>query len=174
MIKNDEKSPHVILATMAIDAYVKEMHIIEPPSELSAHLRGQAGVFVSLKKYGELRGCIGTVEPTRKTIADEIVYNAISAAIRDPRFLPVEVDELELLTCSVDVLSPPEPIDDICMLHPIDYGVVVECGNRRGLLLPNLEGVDTVEQQIDIACRKAMIRKNESIKLYRFQVKRFH
>jgi AmmeMemoRadiSam system protein A len=170
----EQVSPHVTLALQAISAYVSAGKTVVPPAELSEELSGRAGVFVSLKKHGELRGCIGTIAPTQPTLAHEIVENAISAATRDPRFLPVEPDEIATLTCSVDVLFPAEPIDDVCHLDPIKYGVIVECGMRRGLLLPNLEGVDTVQGQIDIACRKAMIRPGEPIRLYRFEVKRYY
>lgn len=167
-------SPHVNLAVEAVSAYVAYGKTITPPPDLPSEFRNRAGVFVSLKKYGELRGCIGTIEPAHQTIGHEIIKNAINAATRDPRFLPVEQDELGLLTCSVDVLYPPEPIDDVCLLHPAKYGVIVQCGKRRGLLLPNLDGVDTIEAQIDIACKKAMIRPNEPIDLYRFEVKRYY
>jgi len=166
-------SPHVILAQSAIHAYVVEGKIISPPTQLAPELEERAGVFVCIKKYGELRGCIGTIEPTQPTIAHEIIQNAISAATRDPRFFPLEQEELGLLTCSVDVLYPPEKIADRSMLDPKVYGVIVECGMRRGLLLPDLEGVDSVDMQIDIACKKAMIHPNEPIQLYRFEVKRF-
>lgn len=167
-------SPHVELALRAITAYVTDGETVIPPKEISEELCGRAGVFVSLKKYGELRGCIGTISPVQQSVAHEIVENAISAATRDPRFLPVEQEELPTLTCSVDVLFEAEPIDDPTHLDPVKYGVIVESGMRRGLLLPNLEGVDTVEQQIDIACRKAIIRPSEPIKLYRFEVKRYY
>ena len=170
----DEHSPHVNLAIEAITNYITSGRIIEPPMNMPAEFYNRSGTFVSLKKFGELRGCIGTIEPVCKTIAHEIIQNAISAATKDPRFLPVEEDELGLLTCSVDVLAPPEPVDDICQLHPTKYGVIVQCGMRRGLLLPNLEGVDTVEAQIEIACKKAMIRSDEKINLYRFEVKRYY
>ncbi|MEN6372430.1 MAG: AmmeMemoRadiSam system protein A [Armatimonadota bacterium] len=170
----EEHSPYVNLAMKAVTAYVEYGKTIAPPPDLPAEFQKRTGVFVSLKKYGELRGCIGTIEPVFQDIAHEIIENAISAATRDPRFLPVEQDELSLLTCSVDVLSQPEQIDNVCLLHPEKYGVIVRCGRRRGLLLPNLEGVDTVEDQIDIACRKAMIGPNEHIDLYRFEVKRYY
>jgi AmmeMemoRadiSam system protein A len=168
-----EISPHVSLALSAISEYITNGRTIEPPEDPPPELSGQAGVFVSLKKSGELRGCIGTIAPTQPNVAQEIIQNAISAATRDPRFLPVEPHEFEQLTCSVDVLAPPEAVDDSCHLHPSKYGVIVECGRRRGLLLPNLDGVDTVEDQIDIACRKAMIRPDEPLQLYRFEVKRY-
>jgi len=166
-------SPHVSLAMEAIRAYVTEGRMIDPPNELPAELQDQAGVFVSLKKLGDLRGCIGTIEPIQPNVACEIIQNAISASTRDPRFLPVEPDELDHLTCSVDVLSGPEPIDDLRLLDPKKYGVIVECGMRRGLLLPNLDGVDTIDDQVYIACRKAMIQPDEPMKLYRFEVKRY-
>lgn len=169
-----DPSPHVSLAMSALSHYITEGKIIEPPAETAAELSERAGVFVCFKKFGELRGCVGTIEPTQPNIAQEIIANAISAATRDPRFLPVEPDEIMHLQCSVDVLSSPEAIDDMSFLHPAKYGVIVECGTRRGLLLPNLDGVDTVEDQVDIACRKAMIRPGEPINLYRFEVKRFY
>ncbi|OFX13736.1 MAG: AmmeMemoRadiSam system protein A, partial [Armatimonadetes bacterium RBG_16_58_9] len=137
-------------------------------------LNKQAGAFVCLKIDGELRGCIGTIEPSYDSLAEEIVANAISAATRDPRFLPVEPNELPELECSVDVLSPPEPVADKSELDPKVYGVIVESGGGRGLLLPDLEGVDTVDDQVDIARRKAFISPNEPIKLYRFRVIRRH
>lgn len=174
MNKSDDCSPHVKLALEAISAYVKENRVIEPPSELPPEFCGRAGVFVSLKKHGELRGCIGTIQPNQPTIAHEIIHNAINSATRDPRFLPVEPEEIDLLTCSVDVLSPAESIDSPALLDPQKYGVIVERGGHRGLLLPNLEGVDTIEEQIDIACRKAQISEGEPIKLYRFEVKRYY
>jgi AmmeMemoRadiSam system protein A len=170
----DEMSPHVRLALDSITAYIVRGETILPPDGCPPDLASPAAAFVSLKKYGELRGCIGTIEPVHPTLAHEIIHNAISASTRDPRFLPVEPEELELLMCSVDVLTKPEPVDDICCLHPAQYGVIVECGTRRGLLLPDLEGVDTVEDQISIACRKATIRPGEPVCLYRFEVKRYY
>ena len=170
-----EHSPHVKLAKKAVETYVREGRIIDVPPDVPEEFkRTRAGVFVSLKKDGDLRGCIGTIEPTQSNLAEEIIYNAISAAVRDPRFLPVEENELDDLTYSVDVLKPAEPVTDIRQLDPKRYGVIVECGSRRGLLLPDLEGVDTVEQQIEIARRKAFIRPDEPYKLYRFEVVRYH
>ncbi|MDP2660144.1 MAG: AmmeMemoRadiSam system protein A, partial [Dehalococcoidia bacterium] len=118
-------------------------------------------------------GCIGTIEPCCPSLAEEAIANAISSATRDPRFLPVEERELEELAYSVDVLSPPEPIDGLHQLDPRRYGVVVERGYRRGLLLPDLDGVDTPEQQVEIARRKAGILPDAAVHLYRFQVQRF-
>jgi AmmeMemoRadiSam system protein A len=136
-------------------------------------MQGKAGVFVSLHKGGELRGCIGTIEPAEGNIALEIINNAISAATRDPRFFPVTVDELPQLDYSVDVLTEPEPVASEKDLDPKKYGAIVEAGWRRGLLLPDLEGVDTVERQIEICRVKAGIEPKEPVKLYRFEVKRY-
>lgn len=169
-----EISPHVALAAEAVGQYVLSGRTLEPPDNLPEELSDRAGVFVCIKKFGELRGCIGTIEPTQPTIAHEIITNAISAATRDPRFLPVEPNDLDHLACSVDVLAPAEPIEDMGQLHPKNYGVIVECGMRRGLLLPNLDGVDTVEDQVSIACKKAAIRVDEPFRLYRFEVKRYY
>lgn len=132
----------------------------------------QAGAFVSLHKDGRLRGCIGTISPTRDNLAQEIIENAISASTRDPRFIPVTLDELEFLEYSVDVLSPAEPIDSPDQLDVKRYGVIVSNGGRRGLLLPNLDTIDTVEEQISIAKKKAGIGPGEPVSLKRFEVVR--
>jgi len=158
----------------AIREYVKLGRILQVPDELPEELKRPAAAFVCIKKEGNLRGCIGTIEPVRDTLAEEIVMNSISAATQDPRFLPVEPEELDFISCSVDVLSPPEEIPDKSLLDPSRYGVIVQCGPRRGLLLPDLEGVDTVDEQIDIARRKACIAPDEKVRLYRFEVKRFY
>jgi len=158
----------------AIEEYIRSRRIIEPPADLPPEMLERAGAFVSLKKSGQLRGCIGTIEPTQPSVALEIIHNGISAATRDPRFDPVTATELHLLVCSVDILAPPEPVDDVCELDPIRYGVIVECGYKRGLLLPNLDGVDTAHYQVQIACRKAGILPDEPISMYRFEVKRYY
>ncbi len=165
--------PLVQLAKDAIRLFVNERKIMEEPLVPGEEMRGRAGVFVSLKKHGELRGCIGTFEPTQSNIAMEVIHNAISAATRDPRFPPVEPDELTELSYSVDVLSNPEAVGSSESLDPKRYGVIVESGLRRGLLLPDLEGVDTVEYQLSIARQKAGIGKEEPVKIYRFEVKRY-
>lgn len=166
-------SPHAQLAKAAIDQYVRHGRIMDVPENTPDELKSTcAGAFVCLKIHGSLRGCIGTIEPVQRSLAEEIIENAISAATRDPRFLPVEREDLDLLEISVDVLFPPEPIDGMEQLDPKRFGVIVENGSSRGLLLPDLDGVDTAEQQIDIAKHKAFIRKNDPIKLYRFEVKR--
>jgi AmmeMemoRadiSam system protein A len=126
-----------------------------------------------LKKDGELRGCIGTIEPVRRNLAEEIINNAVSAGVEDPRFLPLQLEELPDLTISVDVLAPPEPIDSEDDLDPRRYGVIVSSGGRVGLLLPNLEGIDTVAEQIGIARQKAGLWPDEPVSLARFEVTRY-
>jgi len=164
--------PIVKLAKEAVEGYVCHGKVLKP-TELTTEMKGRAGVFVSIKKRGELRGCIGTFTPTRANIAEEIVVNAICSATQDPRFVPVEASELDDLKYSVDVLTEPEPVKSVAQLDPKKYGVIVECGFGRGLLLPDLEGVDSVEEQIRICRAKAGISAEEPIKLYRFSVKRF-
>ena len=174
-MKEKEESTYVKLARETIENYIKHGKIIIPPLDLPEEMINQkAGVFVSLKKNGNLRGCIGTFMPTQKNIAQEIIKNAISAAVDDPRFSPVTTSELGDLTISVDVLSPPEEISDISELDPKKYGVIVSSGYKKGLLLPDLEGVDTAEEQVNIAKRKAGIYPDEKVKLYRFEVKRYY
>jgi AmmeMemoRadiSam system protein A/AmmeMemoRadiSam system protein B len=167
--------PYVGLAKQSLETYVKTGKPMSIPDNLPAELLTErAGVFVSLKKFGELRGCIGTISPTTINIAMEIIQNAISSGTRDPRFHPVEEHELEQLDYSVDVLMEPERIQSITELDVKKYGVIVRSGYKSGLLLPNLEGVDTVEEQVDIALRKAGIRKGEAYELERFEVIRHH
>ena len=165
--------PLVRLAREAVENYIGKGSIISRPTELTREMRQRAGVFVSLEKHGKLRGCIGTFKPTEQNVAEEIIANAISSATTDVRFAPVTADELPDLTYSVDVLSKPQPIDSTEQLYPKRYGVIVERGGRGGLLLPDLEGVDTVEGQINIARRKAGILPDEPVKLYRFEVRRY-
>jgi len=166
--------PLVQLAKQSVETYIRSGKTIEPPADPSPEMQGQAGTFVSLHdRSGNLRGCIGTIAPTQPSIAEEVIQNAISAATRDPRFSPVKAKELEGLDYKVDVLTEPEPIAGPDQLDPKRYGVIVESGWRRGLLLPDLEGVETVEYQIEIACRKAGINPDEPKQLYRFEVKRY-
>jgi AmmeMemoRadiSam system protein A len=162
----------VRLARETVETYVKEGKTPKP-DELTPEMKGKAGVFVSIHKLGELRGCIGTFEPQCANVAEEIINNAISSATRDPRFPPVAPDELKDLNYSVDVLTKPEPVASQDQLDPRKYGVIVECGFRRGLLLPDLGGVDSVDHQIDVCRQKAGIAPDEPIKLYRFEVRRY-
>lgn len=165
--------PLVELARQTIETYVRTHRCIECPTELTPEMQEQAGVFVSLHERGELRGCIGTFGPTTPNVAQEIIQNAISSATRDPRFSPVTAAELPHLAINVDVLTAPEAVQGPEELDSKRYGVIVESGRRRGLLLPDLEGVDTVAYQIEIAKRKAGIGLHEPVKLYRFEVRRF-
>jgi AmmeMemoRadiSam system protein A/AmmeMemoRadiSam system protein B len=170
-------SDHVKLARQTVETYTKLGQVSNSPEKLSPSLSTQqAGVFVSIKKSGELRGCIGTIEPAQPNIAQEIVANAISAATRDPRFDPITPDELPYLSYSVDILQPPEPIDSPDQLDPKVYGVIVNLGGKHGLLLPNLEGIDTPTEQIFIAMQKAEIppTARNQIKLARFRVDRYY
>ncbi len=164
--------PYVALAEAAIRAYVRERRRLPVPADVPPELlRTRRGAFVSIKKHGQLRGCIGTYQPTQPNLAEEIIENAILAATQDPRFPPVRPDELPHLRITVDVLSSPEPcqFED---LAPRKYGVIVESGWRRGLLLPDLPGVDTAEEQVRIAKLKAGIGPEEPCRLYRFTVER--
>jgi len=172
IINGVEVSPLVGLAKQTVETFVKEGKVPQP-EELTPEMKGKAGVFVSIHKFGELRGCIGTFEPQRENVAEEIITNAISSASRDPRFLPIAPNELGSLSYSVDVLTKPEPVESKDQLDAKKYGVIVECGVRRGLLLPDLEGVDSVDYQIDICRQKGGIAPDEPIKLYRFEVRRY-
>jgi AmmeMemoRadiSam system protein A len=163
------------LARQAVETFVLTASQIESPANLSDLLMARAACFVSLKtKDGELRGCIGTIEPAHDTLAEELIANAISAAARDPRFKPVRANELPQLCYSVDVLSAPEPTT-FEELDSSIYGVIVEdeTGERRGLLLPKLEGVNTASKQVEIAARKAGIPPGAPVRLSRFRVQRF-
>lgn len=164
---------YVNLARKALETYITEKKILSVPKALpNEMLEEKAGAFVSIKKHGQLRGCIGTTSPTRQNIAEEIINNAISSGIRDPRFNPVEAHELDSLVYSVDILKESEPIATIDELDVVKYGVIVRSGTRTGLLLPNLEGVDTPEQQVSISLQKAGIKSGEEYKMERFEVVR--
>jgi len=172
--KKASEDPWVKLARLSLETFVKTGKRLERlPDGLPAEMTDQAaGAFVSLHAHGQLRGCIGTTGPTTESVAWEIVQNAVSACARDPRFAPVGIEELDSLEYSVDVLGQPEPISSPDHLDVKRYGVIVSCGGRRGLLLPDLEGVDTVEQQIDIARQKGGISSREKYTLERFEVVR--
>jgi AmmeMemoRadiSam system protein A len=167
------ESPLVRYARRVVEAHVRKQPLPQP-EELDDYAAERAGVFVSLKKHGQLRGCIGTIEPTQANLAAEIRQNAISAASHDHRFDPVEPEELADLTYSVDVLQAAEAIDGPDQLDPDRYGVIVSRGGRRGLLLPNIEGVETAAEQVAIAKRKAGIGADEPVQLERFEVVRYY
>ncbi len=173
-MSQEEHHPLVNLARQTIETYVRTGAKIAPPAPLPPEMQQRAGAFVSLHAHGNLRGCIGTIEPTQPNLACEVIHNAIMAATQDPRFPPVTAGELAALDISVDVLSPAEPVSSMDQLDPKVYGVIVHSGFRRGLLLPDLDGVDTAECQVDIARRKAGIHPSERVQLYRFRVNRYH
>jgi AmmeMemoRadiSam system protein A len=171
--KDNGMDIYVDLAGKSLETYLRTGEKMAAPDGLPDELAvRRAGVFVSLKKRGGLRGCIGTIEPVRSNIAEEIIENAVSAGTRDPRFPPVTAEELAELDVSVDVLEEPEPIDSTGRLDVLRYGVIVSSGRRHGLLLPNLEGVDTPEHQVAIALQKAGIRPGEPYEMARFRVVR--
>lgn len=170
-----EMSELTRLAKNALETYVRDGHEIDPPDPLPEGAKTRAGVFVSLKAGGELRGCIGTFEPTTQNIATEIIRNAIQAGTRDPRFPPVQAEELGEITYSVDVLTEPEPVRDVKELDPKKYGVIVKKGRSIGLLLPDLDGVDSVARQLEIAKVKAGIHpRDPKVTIFKFEVKRYH
>lgn len=162
------------LARQTVKKYLEEGKLKKVPEHLGPEFDRQAGVFVSIKKNGELRGCIGTIRPTQKNLAQEIISNAISAANHDPRFAALKKEELPQVKFTVDVLGESEKIDSKEELDPNNYGVIVEGeGHRRGVLLPNLEGIDSPEKQLQIACKKAGISLDENYTIYRFPVERY-
>lgn len=165
---------YVALAKKSLEHYLKTGSILKLDYETLPQemINKKAGVFVSLKKNGKLRGCIGTITPVRANAAEEVVYNAISAGIEDPRFIPVDANELGSLTFSVDVLSESHPITSIEDLDVKKFGIIIKSGRRKGILLPDLEGVNTPQEQIDIVLGKAGIRKNETYTIERFEVER--
>ena len=166
-------NPLVELARRSIESYVVDKKTLNPPTELTEEMKGRAGVFVSLKKKGELRGCIGTFAPTTESVAEEVIRNAIESATRDPRFPTVEKEEIPELEISVDVLTEPVKVASAKELDAKRFGVIVKSGMKRGLLLPDLEGVNTPEEQIAICRRKAWISDDEPVELYKFEVKRY-
>ena len=173
--KREKSDEYVRLAREAVEAYVLRHEVIDVPAGLPDEmLSTQAGAFVSIHEHGELRGCIGTISATRSCVAEEIIGNAISSSTRDPRFPAIKPDELPWLDINVDVLGEPEDIDSEDELDVKRYGVIVSCGHRRGLLLPDLDGIDTPQQQVEIAMKKGGIHKFEKYKLQRFEVIRHY
>ena len=165
----------VKLARASVESWVRNRRVLPLPADLPEELaKRRAGAFVSIHKNGQLRGCIGTISAVEGSLAEEIIQNAVSASSRDPRFSPITPDELKYLEISVDVLGDAEKVDSPDKLDVKRYGVIVTSGRKRGLLLPDLDGVDTVEEQIRIARRKAGIREDEKISLERFEVVRHY
>lgn len=173
--KREKSDEYVRLAREAVEAYVLRREVIDVPAGLPDEmLSTRAGAFVSIHEHGELRGCIGTISATRSCVAEEIIGNAVSASTRDPRFPAIRPDELPWLDINVDVLGEAEDIDSEDELDVKRYGVIVSCGHRRGLLLPDLDGIDTPRQQVEIAMKKGGIHKFEKYKLQRFEVIRHY
>ena len=173
--RNENSDCYVRLARKAVEYFVINRRHLDVTEDVDQELLDRkAGAFVSIHKNGRLRGCIGTILPTRKNLALEIIGNAVSACSRDPRFTPITADELKDLEISVDVLGEIEDIESKDMLDVKRYGVIVSCGDRRGLLLPDLDGVDTVDEQIEIAREKGGIRPDDDYKLSRFEVVRHY
>lgn len=169
----EKEDEYVSLARKTLESYVMNGEELAKPDNLPEEMtKNKAGVFVSLKIDGQLRGCIGTIQATTDCIADEIIQNAISAGLEDPRFNPVTKKELNKIEYSVDVLKESEPIKDINELNTEKYGVIVNKGRKRGLLLPNLEGINTPVEQVSIALKKAGINPDEDYTMERFEVSR--
>lgn len=166
------ESTPVRIARMTVESFVRNGRF-PAASDVPAFGTGMAGCFVSLHRRGALRGCIGTIFPTKDSVASEIIRNAVSACSEDPRFDPVRPDELDELEISVDVLDAPERVESEAELDPKRYGVIVTSGVRRGLLLPDLDGVDTVAEQLSIARNKAGLRADERCSIERFTVTRY-
>ena len=173
--KREKSDAYVKLAQASAEYFVKNGNVMPLPNNLPSELLNtKAGAFVSVHKFGALRGCIGTIASTQKNLALEIIENAVSAVSKDPRFQPVTEDELKYLDINVDVLGEAEPIKSEAELDVKKYGVIVQSGYKRGLLLPDIDGVDTVEQQVSIARRKGGIAPDEKIDLFRFEVVRHY
>ncbi|MGL4292298.1 MAG: AmmeMemoRadiSam system protein A [Bacteroidales bacterium] len=171
-MNQNQHSPQVKWARTVLESHFENKM---PSWPQDGALQQQAGCFVSLHNPdGSLRGCIGTIMPTKTTLAEEIKTNALSAALMDPRFTPLKAPELKDLVVTVDVLGEPEAIESIEQLDPKIYGVIVSSGNRRGVLLPDLPGVDRIDQQLYIARQKAGIGDKTPIAVHRFTVHRYH
>jgi AmmeMemoRadiSam system protein A len=175
-----DSHPLVKLARQTIERYVRESKVAEPPpeSDLTPEMKDKGGVFVSIKRRGQLRGCIGTIEPRQPNVAREVIQNAVSAATRDPRFPPIGPEELDDLEISVDVLAPPEPIDSLDQLDPKRYGLIVQSLEnplKRGLLLPDLPSIRTAEEQFHHTkvYKAGIVDDDEPIQMYRFEVIRY-
>ena len=168
--------PYVKLAVQAVHHFLSEGKPMPCPSPVPDGMNDQSGAFVSIKKKisYELRGCIGTVTPNQNNLAEEIIQNAVNAATRDPRFKPITIEELDQLLFSVDVLTPLEPINRLEQLNPRQYGLSIKYKEHHGILLPDLEGIDSVQRQIELCLQKGKIRRNEPYQMYRFEVNRYH
>jgi len=159
------------LGRRAIDTYLRTRQLIEPPQPIPAELLAPSAVFVTLRKDGDVRGCVGSVRPTAATAAHELIRYAVASAVRDPRFDPVRLDEVAALVIRVQLLDPVEPVADISGLDPQTYGIIVRSGDRQALLLPGIDGIETAQQQVRAACEKAGIDRFAPIELQRFKTR---
>lgn len=175
MVVEHREHPFVQLARRTIETYVREGRVLRSEEAPRPVAGDPAGVFVTIHTHSthDLRGCVGTITPTKPTLAQEIISNAISAAVHDRRFEPIAAGELDDLALEVSVLHPAERISSVTQLDPRRYGVIVQNGWRRGLLLPDIPGVDDPEMQVDIARQKAWIGPDERLDLWRFQVDKY-
>ncbi len=168
-----EAHPYISLAFNSIRHFLNSGHLLPCPDLLSGELSQKKGVFVSLKKNGQLRGCIGSLTPQHDSLAVEIIQNAVKAASKDPRFDAIAADELDELSISIDVLSPLEKIDDPAQLDCKQFGLAVRYEDKQGVLLPNLDGIDTVEEQLRVCLKKAGIDPGAAYEMHRFLVHRY-
>ena len=166
--------PLVSLAIRSVQHHIEKGRPLPWPDPLPEAMETQAGTFVSIKKNSLLRGCIGTIQPKYANLAEEVIRNSIKAASEDPRFPSIEKKELDQLTISVDVLTAPEKIDDPSSLEVKRYGLIVRHKGRQGLLLPDLENIKSVDQQLKVCLKKGGIKESDPYELFRFEVKRFH
>jgi AmmeMemoRadiSam system protein A len=159
------------LGRRAIDTYLRTRQLIDPPEPIPVELKAPSAVFVTLRKDGELRGCVGSVRPTEATAAHELIRYAVASAVRDPRFDPVRLNEVDALLIKVQLLDAPEPVDDISRLDPHTFGIIVRSGDRQALLLPGIDGIETPEEQVLAACEKAGIDRDAPLELERFRTR---
>lgn len=176
-MSENQLHPYVMLARTTVVRHLRDEIPVTSGFEVctdGALWESERACFVSIKtKDGELRGCIGTISPMLGSLDREIIANAISAATRDPRFSSMTAEELEDVVFSVDVLSAPEPVTDLSELDPKKWGVIVSNGGRKGVLLPDLDGVETVRRQLSIAAEKAGITDMYNLIVERFSVDRY-
>ncbi len=168
-----EAHPYISLATNSIRHYLVSGFPLLCPEPLGDEFKQRKGVFVSLKRNGQLRGCIGSLRPQHENLADEIIHNALKAATQDPRFDSISLQELPEIAVSIDVLSPLEKIDDPALLDCREYGLSVHHQDKQGVLLPNLDGIDTVQDQLRVCLKKAGIDAAAPYEMHRFQVQRY-
>ena len=159
------------LGRRAIETYLRSRQLIDPPQPIPAALQEPSALFVTLRKGRELRGCVGSLRPTEPTAAHELIRYAVAAAVRDPRFEPVRLDELRHLSIKVQLLEPAETVTDIAALDPGLYGIIVRCGERQALLLPGIDEIVTPEQQLRAACEKAGIDRLAALQVERFRTR---